>query len=106
MARPRKGRTQAAATRREFLQTSAAVGAGFFVANSYAAEPSKSPNERVRLACIGVGGRGGAKTRGPLPGAEAGAQHHRLQLRDYALRPDRRIHAFGKRAEEIGRAHV
>lgn len=62
MARPRKGRTQAAATRREFLQTSAAVGAGFFVANSYAAEPSKSPNERVRLACIGVGGKGGSDT--------------------------------------------
>ncbi|MBA4016410.1 MAG: dehydrogenase [Pirellula sp.] len=62
MARPRKGRPQAAATRREFLQTSAVIGSGFFIANSLSAAPSKSPNERVRLACIGVGGKGGSDT--------------------------------------------
>ncbi|MGC3969678.1 MAG: Gfo/Idh/MocA family oxidoreductase [Pirellulales bacterium] len=62
MARPRKGRTQSSATRREFLQTSAAISGGFFIANSYAAEPSKSANGRVRLGCIGVGGKGGSDT--------------------------------------------
>jgi predicted dehydrogenase len=48
--------------RRDFLKTSAVVGAGFFISNSYAAEPSKSANEEVRLACIGVGGKGGSDT--------------------------------------------
>ena len=48
--------------RRDFLKTSAVLGSGFFVSNSYAAKDSKSPNERVRLACIGVGGKGGSDT--------------------------------------------
>jgi predicted dehydrogenase len=56
-SRPRK-----TAERREFLKTSAAIGAGFFVSNSFAAEPSKSALEEVRLACIGVGGKGGSDT--------------------------------------------
>jgi len=59
MARPRPRKT---AERRDFLKTSAAIGAGYFISNSYAAEPSKLANEEVRLACIGVGGKGGSDT--------------------------------------------
>lgn len=44
--------------RRRFLQTTAATGVGVFVAGRAAAEDSKSPNERIRFACIGVGGKG------------------------------------------------
>lgn len=44
--------------RRKFLQATALTGAGFWVANSLRAEDSKSPNERIRFASIGVGGKG------------------------------------------------
>ncbi|HEX7447333.1 MAG TPA: Gfo/Idh/MocA family oxidoreductase [Pirellulales bacterium] len=45
-------------SRRQFLQTTAATGAGFWVAAGLRAEESKSPNERIRFACVGVGGKG------------------------------------------------
>jgi predicted dehydrogenase len=44
--------------RRRFLKTTAASGVGVFVAVGAAAEESTSPNERIRFACIGVGGKG------------------------------------------------
>jgi predicted dehydrogenase len=44
--------------RRRFLKTTALTGVGVFVAGTAAAEDSKSPNERIRFACIGVGGKG------------------------------------------------
>ncbi|HAA60500.1 MAG TPA: dehydrogenase [Planctomycetaceae bacterium] len=50
---------QTGSTRRDFLQTSAAMGTAFWVASdqeSWAAP--KSPNEKIRFACIGVGGKG------------------------------------------------
>ena len=50
-------------TRRQVLQGSAAMAAGFWVAPS-AAQESKSPNEKLNVACIGIGGRGGANVSG------------------------------------------
>ena len=44
--------------RRKFLQTTAAVGVGYFVAGNLQAQESKSPNERIQFACIGIGGKG------------------------------------------------
>jgi predicted dehydrogenase len=44
--------------RRRFLQTTAAAGLGYWVAGGLAAAESKSPNEKVQLGCIGVGGKG------------------------------------------------
>ncbi len=44
-------------TRRRFLQTSAALGAGYWIADRAAAD-SRSPNERVAFACIGTEGKG------------------------------------------------
>ena len=45
-------------SRRTFLQTTAAAGVGFWVAGGLQAQESKSTNERIRFACIGVGGKG------------------------------------------------
>lgn len=46
-------------TRRDFLQTSAAVGTAFWVSGQPTAWTApKSPNERIRFGCIGVGGKG------------------------------------------------
>ena len=51
--------------RRAVLQASAAVLAGGGLADSaLSAAPSKSPSEKLNLACIGIGGRGRANVRG------------------------------------------
>ncbi|MEX0676425.1 MAG: Gfo/Idh/MocA family oxidoreductase [Pirellulales bacterium] len=49
--------------RRRFLKSTALTGVGVFVTGKAVAEDSKSPNERVRFACIGVGGKGGSDSR-------------------------------------------
>ena len=52
-------------TRREALKTAAALGAGFWIGGSQqAAAQSRSPNEKLNLAVIGVGGRGAANLSG------------------------------------------
>jgi predicted dehydrogenase len=45
------------ASRRQFVKTTAALGAGYWIADR-AAAASKSPNEGVAFACIGVDGKG------------------------------------------------
>ncbi len=49
--------------RRRFLKSTALTGVGVFVAGKAVADDSKSPNERIRFACIGVGGKGGSDSR-------------------------------------------
>ncbi|MEX0936636.1 MAG: Gfo/Idh/MocA family oxidoreductase [Pirellulales bacterium] len=44
--------------RRQFIKSSAAAGAGFWVAGRLHAQESDSPNERIRFASIGVEGKG------------------------------------------------
>jgi predicted dehydrogenase len=47
------------ANRRDFLKTSAAVGAGFWIASrSASAEDTTSPTQQLNFACVGVGGKG------------------------------------------------
>ena len=44
--------------RRKFLQASAAASLSYWVAGGIKAAESRSPNERIQLGCIGVGGKG------------------------------------------------
>src|SRR6056297_674785 len=44
--------------RRSFIQTGAAVGAGFWAAGGVTPRESLSANEEIRFGCIGVGGKG------------------------------------------------
>jgi predicted dehydrogenase len=44
--------------RREFIKTSASIGAALWVGNKATFADDKSPNSKVRYACIGVGGKG------------------------------------------------
>ena len=44
--------------RRQFMQTTAATGIGFWVAGGVQAQESKSPNERIAFASVGIGGKG------------------------------------------------
>jgi len=52
------------ANRREFLKTTAAGGVGLWVVGSGSGVLGKSANEKVNVAIIGVGGRGGAHVEG------------------------------------------
>ncbi|MGI9518268.1 MAG: Gfo/Idh/MocA family protein [Pirellulaceae bacterium] len=46
-------------TRRDFVKTTAAVGAGFWVAGGVAPRPTYASSlDRVQFACIGIGGKG------------------------------------------------
>jgi len=45
-------------TRRQFLLTTAAAGMGYWAAGGAQAQPSRSPNERIAFASIGIEGKG------------------------------------------------
>ena len=47
-------------TRRDFLGTTTLAGAGYFVAAGTRTAWSKSADEQLNVACIGVGGKGGS----------------------------------------------
>lgn len=49
-------------TRRDFIQDVGFAGLGFWVAGGVSVAESKSPNEKINIACIGVGGKGGSDT--------------------------------------------
>ena len=51
-------------TRREMIKKSGLVGAGLWVSAGRAPGASRSPNERLAIAVIGCGGRGGANLHG------------------------------------------
>ncbi|MDR1923044.1 MAG: Gfo/Idh/MocA family oxidoreductase [Planctomycetaceae bacterium] len=46
--------------RRKFIQAATIAGVGYLVAEGNAQEESNSPNERLGVACIGIGGKGGS----------------------------------------------
>src|ERR1700722_4284048 len=61
-----QGRTRMSGqtNRRQFLQAGAAAGIGFWTAGGVSAEDKKerSSVERLKIACIGVGGKGSSDT--------------------------------------------
>jgi len=48
--------------RRQFMQTAAVVGAGFWAAGGLEAKAARSAVDAIRIACIGVGGKGSSDT--------------------------------------------
>jgi predicted dehydrogenase len=50
-------------TRRSFLKASTLTGAGFWIASRSAFAQTRSPNEKMNIASIGVGGKGATDTR-------------------------------------------
>ena len=50
-------------SRRQFLQTAAATGIGFWLAGGAQAQASRSPNERIAMASIGLNGKGLSDSR-------------------------------------------
>lgn len=51
-------------SRRTLLKSAAAIGAGLYVGRPAVTWASKSPNEKLKLACVGVGGRGFDNVKG------------------------------------------
>ena len=51
-------------SRRGFLGAAAATGAGFFINTSSAPVRAAGPNEKLNIACIGVGGKGASNVAG------------------------------------------
>lgn len=49
-------------TRRNFMQASAAIGAGFFIANTQVARASRMAIDKPRFGCIGIDGKGSSDT--------------------------------------------
>jgi predicted dehydrogenase len=74
--------------RRQFLQTTAATGIGFWVAGGLRAEESKSPNEKVRMASVGIGGKGSSDS------GDAGSKGQMVAICDVDTS---RLEAAGKR---------
>src|SRR6476619_7638941 len=62
--------------RREFLQTSALAGVGFWAAGGLTPGQSRAAADKLRFACIGVGGKGGSDT------SDAGTQGDVVALCD------------------------
>ena len=52
----------ASTNRRNFLQASAAVGVGYWAAGGVSARASRMAVDRIRFACIGIGGKGSSDT--------------------------------------------
>jgi predicted dehydrogenase len=53
---------KAKTSRRDFLKQTSLAGVGFWVAGGLSLADSKSPNEKLNIACIGVGGKGSSDT--------------------------------------------
>lgn len=51
-------------TRREAIQTTAAASAGLWLGTAPSVSAADSPNEKLNVACIGIGGRGAANLAG------------------------------------------
>jgi predicted dehydrogenase len=49
--------------RREMLKTTAVAGAGFWLGTATGSRAAESPNDKLNIACIGIGGRGGDNLR-------------------------------------------
>ncbi|MFH1924430.1 MAG: Gfo/Idh/MocA family oxidoreductase [Planctomycetota bacterium] len=76
------------ANRRQFLQTTAATGMGYWVAGGVHAQESKSPNERIAMASVGIGGKGSSDS------ADAGGSGDMVAICDI---DEKRLEAAGNK---------
>jgi predicted dehydrogenase len=91
--------------RRDFLKTVAASGVGFWVADRAEADDPKSPNEKLNIACIGVGGKGSSDTdhagrHGNIV-ALCDIDDERLQKKAQQFPQAKKYHDFRKLLEEL-----
>src|SRR4029077_508533 len=78
--------------RRDFLKQAGLTGVGFWVAGGLAQADNKSPNEKLNIACVGVGGKGSSDT------------DHAGKLANVVALCDIDDKALGKKAEKFPKA--
>ena len=78
-------------SRRRFIQTTAAVGAGFWVAGGIAPRESRSALEEIRFASIGVNGKGASDS------ADAGNNGKMVAICDIDEARRKPLAIFGRR---------
>src|SRR5580704_9342699 len=96
--------------RRDFLKSGAVLGAGVWVAGraTWADElASKSPNERVNVACIGIGGKGDSDSSEVGKHANLVAicdtDDHRLDAKQSHFPKAERFNDFRKMFDKMGK---
>jgi predicted dehydrogenase len=93
--------------RRRFLKSTALTGVGVFVAGRAAAQDSNSPNDRIRFACVGVGGKGAsdsadAKRAGDVV-AICDIDDNTLEKATKAFPDAAKFNDFRKMLDEVGK---
>ncbi|MDX1943981.1 MAG: Gfo/Idh/MocA family oxidoreductase [Pirellulaceae bacterium] len=83
-------------TRRRFMQTSAAIGAGYWALGGIAPRESRSAIEKIHFACIGVGGKGSSDSN------DAGAAGDVVAICDI---DEARLDGAGQRWPEAKKYH-
>lgn len=94
--------------RRGFLKTSAVIGAGYFAAAGVTAQESNSPNEKINLAAIGVGGKGDSDSRdagnsGNLV-AICDVDDNSLNKKGAAFPKAKKFYDYRKMLDEVGKS--
>jgi predicted dehydrogenase len=74
--------------RRDFMKTTAASGIGFWIAAGLKADESKSPNEQIAMASIGIGGKGSSDSK------DAGDNGRMVAICDV---DEKRLNALGEK---------
>ncbi|MEZ6093373.1 MAG: Gfo/Idh/MocA family oxidoreductase [Pirellulaceae bacterium] len=93
-------------SRRNFIKTTAAVGAGFWVAGGVRAKASLSANEEIRFACIGIGGKGSSDSADAAANGKVVAicdiDDQRFEGADQKFPGAKKYNDFRKMLEEMG----
>lgn len=95
-------------SRRDVLAATTAAGLGFWVSGTPAAEKDNSPLERVRFACIGVGGKGRGDTADAAKHGDVVAicdiDDDRLGKASAKLPRAEKFHDFRKLFDKLGKS--
>jgi len=95
-------------TRRGFVQGTAAIGLGYWVAGGVQAAESKSPNEKVAFGCIGISGKGSSDTADAAKHgnvvAICDADQARLDSAEKRYPKAKKFTDFRKLLEEMGKS--
>jgi predicted dehydrogenase len=93
--------------RRQFLAETGLTGIGFWVAGGLAAREPRAAVEKFKVACIGVGGKGGSDTHGAAKFADLVAicdvDDHSLDNMAKDFPKAKKYHDFRKLLEEMGK---
>lgn len=93
-------------SRRQFIHTTAATGVGFWVAAGLRADESKSPNEKIRFACVGIEGKGASDSEDAAKNGDVVAicdiDDRKLNAAGKKFQSAKKYNDFRKMLDEMG----